>query len=206
MNRNLSNRIKLYTLSFLLSSYSFLFINAFTFTTESPIGIIKTYESHVSSYPSRISSSYYHSQRHHHPRKQIHSTSYYHHQRIDSFYAYRQRKNRNIYDHNNHHTYSSWDTSIQGINGNTKGLYEITVFDEGFIDDDELLDELEEEDLKHFNDTFLDKSWRKNKLWDSLISQELRFVLFIFKKKKNIMAGGIFYFSHIYFFLLLYFY
>jgi len=56
----------------------------------------------------------------------------------------------------------------------SKSLYEITLFDEEFIEEDELLDELDEEDLKHFNDTFMTKSSGRNKFLGQLISQELR--------------------------------
>ena len=65
-----------------------------------------------------------------------------------------------------------------------KSLYEITLFDEEFLDEDELPVELDE-DLKHFNDTFITKPFSRMKFSEKetmirhflsrLISQELRY-------------------------------
>lgn len=61
--------------------------------------------------------------------------------------------------------------SIPGVGA--KSLYEITLFDEEFIEEDELPDELDE-DLKHFNDTFMIQSSGRKNFLGRIISQELR--------------------------------
>jgi hypothetical protein len=68
-----------------------------------------------------------------------------------------------------------------------KSLYELTLLDEEFVEDEEDKDNLDaelEEDLKHFNDTFISKPFSKMNLnytetrikniLHRIVSQELR--------------------------------